>query len=291
MAITAPSPAPPESPSRYGSASGFRIMAWSAAPHTARLPPTQKASSTRGARRSRTMTARARVRRARARPTPRRARAAPCPAASPSTERQRARRARAAGRLARLHQPARRSLARELADGRRAPGARPVELGAGHRQEAALAHRPHRLPLGPARRTPTGPAVVVRMRSGSRDATASMLTVPALDGDVLEEVHAAGALDQLVEEAARGRSSSAAAPRRAAAPWAVDRRRAVVAAARARVERGGDRVRGRASWPVSAAEQAADRGPRPRARSVLRRSAGMPSDRSRAATAAFCAEL
>ena len=32
MAITAPSPAPPERPSRYGSASGFRIMAWSAAP-------------------------------------------------------------------------------------------------------------------------------------------------------------------------------------------------------------------------------------------------------------------
>src|SRR5215210_5362748 len=55
IAITAPSPAPLDKPSRYGSASGFLIIAWRAAPQTPRLPPTRNASITRGARRSLTI--------------------------------------------------------------------------------------------------------------------------------------------------------------------------------------------------------------------------------------------
>src|SRR5437899_2576388 len=48
MATTAPSPAPPESPSRNGSASGFLTSAWSPTPETPSAPPTRKASTARG---------------------------------------------------------------------------------------------------------------------------------------------------------------------------------------------------------------------------------------------------
>jgi hypothetical protein len=57
IATTAPSPAPPESPSRYGSASGLRTSAWRAAPQTPRLPPTRKARNTRGSLRLRMISA------------------------------------------------------------------------------------------------------------------------------------------------------------------------------------------------------------------------------------------
>ena len=50
IASVAPSPAPPATPSRYGSQSGFRNTPWYDAPATASIPPTSAASTTRGAR-------------------------------------------------------------------------------------------------------------------------------------------------------------------------------------------------------------------------------------------------
>lgn len=57
---TAPSEAPEETPSRYGSASGLRTRACRAVPITARPAPVTAPSSTRGARTSSTMVSRAR---------------------------------------------------------------------------------------------------------------------------------------------------------------------------------------------------------------------------------------
>ena len=57
---TAPSDAPEETPSRYGSASGLRTSACRAVPITARPAPVTAPSSTRGARTSNTMVSRAR---------------------------------------------------------------------------------------------------------------------------------------------------------------------------------------------------------------------------------------
>ncbi len=60
MTETAPSDAPEETPSRYGSASGLRTRACRAVPITARPAPVTAPSSTRGARTSTTMVSRAR---------------------------------------------------------------------------------------------------------------------------------------------------------------------------------------------------------------------------------------
>ena len=271
MASTAPSPAPPDSPSRYGSASGLRIIAWSAAPQTARLPPTKNASSTRGARRSRTMTLPSRVRAARCRATPRRARAARCPRRA----RRRGRRPPAPEAAARGPRVITASRSRR-ASSRIAAGAR----GLGRlnsepldRQEAALTDRPHHLPLGPAGEAMPARRVVVRMRSGSRAATASMLTVPAVAVTSCEQVRPAGPLDQLARGSCPVRSSSAAAPRPAAAPWGGGRRRRDRGEASARVERRRHASRPRAR--ARSAGRAAGRRARRRASaSVLSRMAG-----------------
>ncbi len=58
MTLAAPTEAPAEMPSRYGSASGFRITACMTVPITASPPPTSPASSTRGSRSSQTMASR-----------------------------------------------------------------------------------------------------------------------------------------------------------------------------------------------------------------------------------------
>src|SRR3989441_210519 len=50
IAATAPSPAPPDKPSRNGSASGFLTSAWSPTPETPSAPPTRNASTARGSR-------------------------------------------------------------------------------------------------------------------------------------------------------------------------------------------------------------------------------------------------
>src|SRR2546423_1908479 len=50
MAATAPRPAPPDSPSRNGSANGLRTSAWRLVPATPRAPPTRNASTARGSR-------------------------------------------------------------------------------------------------------------------------------------------------------------------------------------------------------------------------------------------------
>src|SRR6266567_2348225 len=50
IAATAPRPAPPDSPSRNGSASGLRTSAWRLVPATPRAPPTRNASTARGNR-------------------------------------------------------------------------------------------------------------------------------------------------------------------------------------------------------------------------------------------------
>ena len=50
IAIVAPRPAPAATPSRYGSASGFRNTPWYVAPATASIAPTRAASTTRGTR-------------------------------------------------------------------------------------------------------------------------------------------------------------------------------------------------------------------------------------------------
>src|SRR5262245_4013973 len=50
IAIVAPRPAPAATPSRYGSASGFRNTPWYVAPASASIAPTSAARSTRGTR-------------------------------------------------------------------------------------------------------------------------------------------------------------------------------------------------------------------------------------------------
>src|SRR5262245_49221426 len=50
IAIVAPRPAPAATPSRYGSASGFRNTPWYVAPASASIAPTRAARSTRGTR-------------------------------------------------------------------------------------------------------------------------------------------------------------------------------------------------------------------------------------------------
>ena len=49
-AVTAPSAAPPETPSKYGSASGLRNTAWKVTPDKLRAAPTNPASNARGKR-------------------------------------------------------------------------------------------------------------------------------------------------------------------------------------------------------------------------------------------------
>ena len=134
----------------------------------------------------------------------------------------------------------------ELPDCRRRPRAGPVELGPAHPEESALAYRANR-PAIPAGWRSGGPSVVVKMRSGSRAATASMLTAPAARRDVGEEVRPP-ARSTSSSGSCLARWSSAAVPRRAAGPWAAEAARSCRWPRPARVEDRGQRV-GRVAVP------------------------------------------
>ena len=150
-------------------------MAWSAAPHTPRLPPTRKASTTRGARRSRTITAAPASACHSPAHTSRRG-SGTAPALSP--RRRHTITAASQQRHACPRSPLDRLPGARPAPGwPRAPRARAVELRAAHPQEPVLPDRRNYLPLGPAGEG-DGPSVVVKIRSGFRAATASTLTTP-----------------------------------------------------------------------------------------------------------------